>query len=309
MPSKLLYYDCQKLRTRNLQGFLRALAWERKDNYLIVVGNGGRVLKIQEDRLVSLDSGTRHNLRGVSVNPSDGMALIVGNAGTALLLDEEEHFTTLSVPTFENLRSVSWHENGTLALITGNNGTLLKYSRKAVEAVDAGRANLRDVSWRPESNTALVSSNCFAEEFIPSPNLFGYDAETSIAKPVNEGRADIIGVDWKPTGESALVVGYDVVWHNGLIGNFDGTTLSQIQFDNKRVYPIAAAWKPSTSLAAIVTATVEVGMARGTVILWDGNSLSPIYNDQDFFFSDAAWNWSGSTLAALASTEARAFNS
>ncbi len=243
------------------------------------------------------------------MNLSDGTALIVGNAGTALLLDEEEHFTTLSMPTFDNLRSVSWHPNGTLALISGNNGTLLKYSRQGAEAVDAGRANLRDVSWRPKSNSALVSSNCFAEEFIPSPNLFSYDAETSISKPVNEGRADLIGVDWKPTGELALVAGYDVVWHNGLIGNFDGTTLSPIQFDNKRVYPVAATWKPSADLAAIVTTTGEAGIAKGMVLLWDENSLNPIYSDADFFFSDAAWNWSGNRLAALASTDARAFNS
>jgi WD40 repeat protein len=243
------------------------------------------------------------------VNPLDGTALIVGNTGTALILDAEERFTNLSAPTFQNLRSVSWHQNGTVALVAGNNGTLFKYSDQEFETVEAGRANLRDISWRPNSKTALVSSNCFAEEFIPSPNLFNYDGEAGMVKPVNEGRADLIGLDWKPTGESALVVGYDIVWHNGLIGNFDGTKLSQIEFDNKHVYPVAATWKLSASLAAIVTATVEGGMARGTVILWDGKSLSPIYNDANFFFSDVAWNWSGSMLAALASTEARTFNS
>jgi len=82
---------------------------------------------------------------------------------------------------------------------------------------------------------------------------------------LNEGRADLIGTGWKPTGESALVVGYDVVWHNGFIGTFDGTTLSPIQFDNKRVYPVAVAWNTSAKLAAIGTATAQLGMAKGTV--------------------------------------------
>lgn len=308
MPSKLIYFDGQDLRTELVEGFFRALAWNRNDDCLYLVGNKGQVLKAQEDQFVPLSSGRRHNLRAISVNPVDGTALIVGNSGTALLL-ENGHFTTLRVPTFANLRAVSWNHKGTLALIAGNNGTLLKYSGQGFETVDAGRANLRDISWRPKSNTALISSNCFAEEFIPSPNLFTYDAEHSTTKPVNEGRADLIGVDWQPTGEVALVVGYDVVWHNGVIGSFDGKTLSPIQFENKRVYPVAATWKSSEDTAAIVTATVGAGMAKGMIYLWHQQALNPIYSDEEFFFSDAAWNWNGKILAALASTEARTFNS
>ncbi len=309
LPSKLLYYDGKKVRTRTLQGFLRALAWDHQDRYLIVVGNRGRVLRIEKDRIISLDSGTRSNLRAVSVNPIDGTALIVGNTGAALILNDQQRFTSLNVPSFQNLRSVSWHQNGTVALVAGNNGTLFKYSREEFETVEAGRANLRDISWRPNTNTALISSNCFAEEFIPSPNLFDYDTATGMVKPMNEGRADLIGVDWKPTGESALVVGYDVVWHNGLIGNFDGTLLSPIQFDNKLVYPVAAAWKTSDNLAAIVTATPEPGTAKGMVFLWDNRSMKSIYTDDDHFFSDIAWTHDGTSLTALASTQTRTFNS
>ncbi len=309
MPSRLVYYYDQEVRTKPLQGILRGLTWNRNGNDLLVVGNQGRVLKIQDDQLVSFDSGTKHNLRAVSVSPSDGRALIVGNAGTALLLDEDEHFTTLRVPTFENLRSVSWDPSGALAVVAGNNGTLYKYSAEGFEAVDAGRANLRDISWRPKSSTALICSNCFAEEFIPSPNLFSYDVDSSVVKPVNEGRADLIGVDWKPTGDSALVVGYDVVWHNGLIGRFDGRALSPIQFDNKRVYPVAVAWKRSADLAAIVTGTVEAGIGEGALFLWDEVSLNPVYSSKEFFFSDAAWNEDGTMLAAIASSGARTFNS
>ncbi len=267
------------------------------------------MLKAHGEDDVSLDSGTRRNLRAVSVNPMDGTALIVGNAGTVLLLDGQERFIRISVPTFENLRAVAWHPNGSMALVAGNNGTLLKYSDKGVERVDDGRANLRDISWRPRTNSALIASNCFAEEFIPSPNLFSCDAQGNVVKALNEGRADLIGAGWKPTGESALVVGYDVVWHNGFIGTFDGTTLSPIQFDNKRVYPVAAAWDTSGKLAAIGTATAQLGMAKGAVYVWDGNSLKQIYGDDRFFFSDVSWSWRGSRLAAVASTETRTFNS
>lgn len=308
MASKLLCYDGKDLRTINLQGTIRGLAWDRQDRFPIIVGNGGRVLKVQGTRPISLDSGTRHNLRAVSVNPRDGTALIVGNTGTVLLLDGER-FTKITVPTFENLRTVAWNHDGSVALLAGNNGTLFKFSRGQVVIVDAGRANLRDISWRPKSGSALISSNCFAEEFIPSPNLFSYEAETGIVRPLNEGRLDLIGVDWMRTGESALVVGYDVVWHTGFIGDFNGTTVSPVPFENKHVYPVAVAWKPSADIAAIVTATAQVEMAEGTIFLWDGKSLNPIFSDPEFFFSDVVWAWKGDRLAALASKETRTFNS
>jgi len=295
------------VRTVNLRGCFRGLAWDRQDRFPIIVGNDGRVLEVQGERPISLDSGTRHNLRAVSVNPRDGTALIVGNAGTVLLLDEER-LTKITVPTFENLRTAAWNHDGSMALLAGNNGTLLKFSRGQVVAVDAGRANLRDISWQPKSGSALISSNCFAEEFIPSPNLFSYEVETGIVKPLNEGRMDLIGVDWMRTGESALVVGYDVVWHTGFIGDFNGTTVSPIPFENKHVYPVAVACKPSVDIAAIVTATAQVGMAKGTVFFWNGKSLNSIFSSPEFFFSDVAWAWKSDSFAAIASTETRTFN-
>jgi hypothetical protein len=307
LASKLLYYDGKDLSTINLRGQLRGLAWDRQDRFLIVVGNGGRVLKVQGDMPTPLESGTRHNLRAVSVNPTDGTALIVGNTGTVLLLDGER-FAKITVPTFENLRTVAWNHDGSMALLAGNNGTLLKFSRGHVVRVDAGRANLRDVSWRPKSSSALISSNCFAEEFIPSPSLFSYEVDTGIVTPVHEGRLDLIGVDWKLTGKSALVVGYDVVWHTGFIGDFNGTTLSAIPFENKSVYPVAAAWKPSADIAAIVTATAQVGVGKGTIFFWNDESLNSTFSDPEFFFSDVAWSWRGDSLATIASTETKTFN-
>jgi hypothetical protein len=185
---------------------------------------------------------------------------------------------------------------------------LFKFSLGQVEVVDAGRANLRDISWRPKSSSALIASNCFAEEFIPSPNLFSYDVEANIVRPLNEGRLDLIGVDWMQTGGSALVVGYDVVWHTGFIGDFNGTTVSPIRFENKHVYPVAVAWNPSADIAAIGTATAQAGMAKGTVFLWNGKSLNSIFSTPEFFFSDVVWAWKSDNLAAIASTETKTFN-
>lgn len=58
MASKLFNYDGKDLRTIDLEGHLRGLAWDRQDRFPIIVGNGGRVLKVQGDRPISLDSGT-----------------------------------------------------------------------------------------------------------------------------------------------------------------------------------------------------------------------------------------------------------
>ena len=125
---------------------------------------------------------------------------------------------------------------------------------------------------------------------------------------MNEGRADLIGVDWEPSGESALVVGYDVVWHTGFIGNFTGLSLSLVPFNNKRVYPVAVAWNPSGKHAAIATATTQPGIGRGSLYLWDGTSLKEVYSNDQFYFSAVAWNRDGKRLAALASTATRTFN-
>ena len=308
MPSLLLYYEDQKIRSIKLGGNLRSLAWDPSGSYLLVVGDRGRVLKITEGTQNRIDAGTQQNLRAVATNHATGETLIVGNAGTMLLLNGKGHSKKLNSSTTENLRSAAWNAKGTVALVAGNKGSLMKYDQGIVETVDDGRANLRHVAWHPTSEQALVTSNCFAEEFFPSPTLFQYDLKAGLLKAVNEGRADLIGVDWKPNGESALVVGYDVVWHNGLIASFDGRSLSPIEFENKRVYPVAAAWNPAGTVAAIVTATTEAGVGRGSVYLLDTNSLKEIYANPDCFFSAVAWSPDGNRLAALASKATRTFN-
>jgi WD40 repeat protein len=291
-----------------LHGHLRGLAWDRIGDRLTVVGNHGVVLRIAGSDQVRFDSPMQVSLRAVDLNPVDGTALIVGNAGTVLQFQESDRFQRLSAPTFENLRAVAWNPDGNAALIAGNNGTLLKYSGGAFQTIDGARANLRRISWKPRSEEVLIASNCFAEEFVPSPNLFRFKVREGELRPANEGRADFIGLDWGPTGELALVVGYDVVWHNGFIGAFDGSSLSPVQFENKNVYPVTVACHPKEKIAAIGTATTQPGVANGTVFSWNGESLKSIYSDARFFFGALAWDPDGKQLAALASSATRTFN-
>ena len=308
MPSILVQYDGNKVETRTFRTDLRALAWDTHGPYLILVGNCGEVVRIQKGEAIRLHTDTKHNLRAVSVNPTNNSALIVGNAGTALLLHEDGEFTELSTSTFENLRAVAWNPKGNLALIAGNSGVLVKYYDDHIETIDYGRANLRDISWRHASDQALVTSNCFAEEFIPSPNLFTYEAKSDEVRSVNEGRSDLIGVDWKPDDAYALVLGYDVIWHNGLIAKFDENTLSPIKFENKRVYPVAVRWDPKGKAAAIATATAQTGTGNGQLNLWNGENFRTIYSSNEFFFSDVSWALDGFKLAGIASTDTRTFN-
>jgi len=308
LRSLILYYEDQKTATVNLCGNLRSLAWDPSGSSLFVVGDRGRIVKITRDMQQRIDTATEQNLRAVAVNPAAEKILVVGNAGTMLMLDKKGHYEKLNSTTTENLRSAAWNPSGTVALVAGNRGSLVKYDGKSAQNVDDGTANLRHVAWHSSSEHALVTSNCFAEEFIPSPTLFRYDLKTGLLKAVNEGGADLIGADWKPNGEAALVVGYDVVWHNGYIGSFDGKSLTPIEFENKRVYPVAVAWNKAGTLAAIVTATTEPGIARGSVYLWDGNSLRGVFANSEYFFNAVAWRPDGRQLVALASKATRTFS-
>ncbi len=308
MSSILVLYDGNRIETRLFRTNFRALALDRHGPDLLLVGNGGKVIRIREGEIHRLNPNTKHNLRAISVNPTNDSALIVGNAGTALLLDEDGNFRKLSTLTNENLRTVAWNPKGDLAVIAGNNGALMKYYDNHIETIDNGRANLRDISWRHSSDQALVASNCFAEEFIPSPNLFTYETKSNVLRGANEGRSDLIGIDSKPDDAYALVVGYDVVWHNGLIAKFQENTLSPIKFENSRVYPVAVRWDPKGKAAAIATATTQVGTGNGQLILWDGERFTSLYSSNEFFFSRVSWAPDGSKLAGIASTDTRTFN-
>ena len=146
MPSMLLHYFNEELQTKKLPGILRSFAWDRAGEGLILVGDGGRILKLEGERSVDLPSGTRQNLRGISVSPVDGAISVVGNAGSAILFDEDAEHRNVNVSTSQNLRAVSWSPDGRLALMAGNGGTLLKYSNEKVQIIDGARANLRHVA-------------------------------------------------------------------------------------------------------------------------------------------------------------------
>jgi len=310
LPSLLVLYDGDRVETRKFPGRLRGLAWDHDGSSLTLAGNGGRALKIQDGNDgVRLDTGTTHNLRSVSVDPIDNTAFVVGNAGTIIAINADGSSTKMDPPTSENLRAVRWNADGTTALIAGNNGTLFKYTEHGLETINGGRANLRGISWRKKTEEALITSNCFAEEFIPSPNLFLFDGRKNSLKPVSEGRSDLIGVDWNPNVGVAIVVGYDVVWHNGFIGRFDASGLSPVEFQGAQVYPTSVRWDPSGRAAAIATCIARLQSGQGRVILWNGETFREIYRNEDFFFSNIAWSPVGFKLAAIASSEARTFDS
>jgi hypothetical protein len=307
LSSILVLYDGNRVETRLFRTDFRALALDSHGPDPILVGNGGNVIRIRKDEILRFNPNTKHNLRAVSINPTNDSALIVGNAGTALLLNEDGDFRKISTLITENLRAVSWNPKGDLALIAGNNGALMKYYDNRIETIDDGRANLREISWRHASDQAIVTSNCFAEEFIPSPNLFTYETKPDTLTAVNEGRSDLIGVNWRPDDAYALVVGYDVVWHTGVIQKFDGKALSPIKFENTRVYPVAVSWSSEGKTAAIATATAQAGSGMGQMFLWDGQDFKNIYSSTQFFFSHVSWTSEGK-LVGLASTETRTFN-
>lgn len=183
----LVQVEQRSVREKVLDGHLRSFAWEpMQRSRIMLVGDNGFVARIDGEEIIALDSGTQRNLRAISFNPTDGTALIVGNAGTILLWDEEK-FNRIDSSTSENLRAVAWDAHGRMALVAGNRGTLLKYSDKKVKTVGNCRADLRHVSWNPDVRRALIVSNCFAEEFVPSPNLFSYEGDTEVIVPLNEG--------------------------------------------------------------------------------------------------------------------------
>ena len=295
------------METKTYETRFRGLAWNRRGT-LTLVGNGGRVLKIEGGREDMLDSGVKHNLRAASTNPANESTLIVGNAGSIIRLELDGSVTTLSSPTRENLRAVRWNNTGSRALIAGNNGTLINYTERTASLIADGRANLRSVSWRPNSDEALITSNCFAEEFIPSPNLFTLEPTNQVLNAVSEERSDLIGTDWNPDGNFALVVGYDIVWHTGFIARFDGKSLHPIKFENDHVYPVSVAWDATGKVAAIATSAAQPHLGQGKILLWEGEELKEVYRSNEFFFSQIAWSPAEFKFAAIASTDARTFD-
>src|SRR5208337_3018877 len=303
MSTIVVLYENREVHTIPLKGRFRGIAWDPKGDFATLVGDNGKTLRIFSDQTVrELDSGTASNLRSVSANPNDGALLIVGNSGTLFYLGDSK--VSIQVPTFENLRTVSWNAKGTIALVGGNAGALLKYADLSVRSIGDQKANLRRIAWQPHYDRALITSNCFAEQFLPSANLFLYDSDQDHVQEVNRSQADLIGVDWEPNGEFALVAGYDIVWHTGIIAQFNGTKLIPLEFENKQVYPVGVAFGES---AAVCTAVAQSGNGTGSVSLWKDGKLSMIFESDQYYFSTVAWSKHG-ILMALGSPANRTFN-
>jgi len=84
--------------------------------------------------------------------------------------------------------------------------------------------------------------------------------------------------------------------------------LSLVEFENKRVYPIAVSWSPTQQVAAIATAAAQPDVGEGTLYFWDTKTLTPIFRNNEFYFSTIAWNRDGTELFALGSSATRTFN-
>jgi len=303
MSTIVVLYENREVQTIPLKGRFRGLAWDPKGDFATLVGDNGKMLRVFSDRTVrELDSGTASNLRSVSANPNDGALLIAGNSGTLLYLGESK--ISIRALTVENLRAVSWNAQGTIALIGGNSGVLLKYANLSVGNLGYLRANLRRIAWHPRDDRALITSNCFAEQFLPSANLFHYDSDRDQLQEANRSQADLIGVDWEPNGDFAVVAGYDIVWHTGIIAKFNGTDLSPIKFENKQFYPVAVAIGESV---AFCTAVTQPGIGTGSLRLLKDGELRTIFENDRYYFSTVAWNKHGS-LMALGSPANRTFN-
>lgn len=118
MQSLLALYDGNKVETRVFSGRFRGAAWDKGGTSLILVGDSGRIMRVQGNRLVNIDAGTKHNLRAVSTSPVRQTFLAVGNAGTIISIGPDDRATNLKASTFENLRTVRWNSKGNTALLT-----------------------------------------------------------------------------------------------------------------------------------------------------------------------------------------------
>lgn len=212
---------------------LRWAAWRPDGSSCLLVGNRGTAVRYEPSaargagpsgsrrqaggRFQSIDTGTRHNLRGAAFSPDGNEALLVGNQGAVLLYDGAS-VRALPSPTSENLRRVAWRPQGDFALIVGNGGTALRYQDGTLAPVPADRAHtLRAVAWRPDGAYALVGAYASRWAGYPRPHpLYKCDGFYLQALLGSDQEDDFVAVDWHPDGRKALIAGYA----------FDGDTAS-----------------------------------------------------------------------------------
>jgi hypothetical protein len=93
-----------------------------------------------------------------------------------------------------------------------------------------------------------------------------------------------------------------------LIACYDDTGLHPIKFENDHVYPVTVAWDAKGKVAAIATSAAQPHLGQGQILLWDGGEFKEVYRSNEFFFSQIAWSPVEFKFAAIASTEARTFD-
>lgn len=118
--------------------------------YSLIVGNGGTVIKYENEKITSLETKIKENLFDVAFNGKE--SIIVGENGT--ILKYNNSFIKLNSNTNKNLNAISFNEN--FGLIVGD-GIILKYFNNSINEVYNSSYNFNDVSLNDE--IALIVAN------------------------------------------------------------------------------------------------------------------------------------------------------
>lgn len=152
-----------RIYTDERLSWLRSIAWKPNDDYGIIVGSRGTILKYDgnEYKTKTAVDSTKYSdvawrnthLNKISWKMDSEYAIIVGEKGTVLRYDNESSIETLSTDVNTDLYSVSWkpytNQNGNnyngYALIVGSGGKVLKYPNQRPKPVVTVNTVVTDV--------------------------------------------------------------------------------------------------------------------------------------------------------------------
>jgi hypothetical protein len=113
--------------------YLWSVSWNPFDEYALIVGEAGIVLKCDSTNLTLLSSGTNNWLEAVDWKPDGSIALIVGTQGVALEYDGNGFSSKLSA-TDRYLSGTAWKKpDGSYALLIGSGGIVRKYPSLGID--------------------------------------------------------------------------------------------------------------------------------------------------------------------------------
>jgi WD40 repeat protein len=242
---------------------LRWASWHPENSHCLFVGNGGVALRFDPSislkagskGVESLDTGSKHNLRGAAFSPNGARALLCGNRG-ALLAIEGDAARAIASGTTENLRRIAWRPQGDYALVIGNAGTVLRYDASTgdVTPVPGDRAHtLRTASWRPDGAYALIGAYASKWAGYPRPHpLYKCDGVYLQSLLHSDDEDDFVAIDWHPDGHRALIAGYAYSSRgasNKLLV-YDGSGFSYQPIEAGGAL-LGAAWHPSGEYALL----------------------------------------------------------